>query len=58
MREKLIIKYPEKNPKIFPPTDSCAKSQKLTSLQEPMTSASAVTCIDEIQQKNLKGLLI
>ena len=37
------------------------QSRAMTSpdhLEEPKTSASAVTCSDEIQQKNLKRLLI
>ena len=60
MREKLIIKYPEK---YFLPQTLAQKINNYThyknlTQQEPKTSASAVTCSDEIQQKNLKRLLI
>ena len=60
---KFDYKIPRKKPKIFPPADSCAKNQYLThyknlTQQEPKTSSSAVTCSDEIQQKNLKPNLL
>ena len=63
MREKLIIKYPEKSLKYFLPQTLGEKINSQThyknlTQQEPKTSASAVTCSDEIQQKNLKRLLI
>ena len=57
MREKLIIKYPEKSLRYFLPQTLAQKINNLThyknlTQQEPKTSASAVTCSDEIQQKN------
>ena len=63
MREKLIMKYPEKSLNYFLPQTLRKKSViKLTTRtlhnKNPKTSASAVTCSDEIQQKNLKRLLI
>ena len=62
MREKLIAKYPEKSLKYFLSQTLAQKINNLThyknlTQQEPKTSTSAVTCSDEIQQKNLKRLL-
>ena len=60
MREKLIIKYSEKSLNYFLPQTLAQKKSiiKLTdknpTQQEPLTSASSVTCSDEIQQKNRK----
>ena len=63
MREKLIIKYPEKSLKYFLPQTIAETINNLTQYenltqQEPKTSATAVTCNDEIQQNNLKRWLI
>ena len=63
MREKLITKYPEKSLKYFLRQTLRQKINNQThyknlTQQEPKTSASAVTCSDEIQQKNFKKLLI
>ena len=57
MREKLIIKYPKKNLIYFLPQTFAQKINNETHFknltqQEPKTSASAVTCSDEIQQTN------
>ena len=62
MREKLII-ISEKSLKYFLPQTLAQKINNQTfyknlTQQGPKTSASAVTCSDEIQQKNLKRLLI
>ena len=54
MRKKLLIKYPEKSLKYFLPQTIAQKIYNQTHYknlkqQEPKTSASAVTCSDEIQ---------
>ena len=64
MREKLIIKYPGKSLKSYflPQTLAQKINNKIyyknLTQQEPKTSASAVTCSDEIQPENPKMFLI
>ena len=54
MREKLAIKHPEKSLKYFLPQTLAQKINREThyknlTQQEPKTSASAVTCSDQVQ---------